>query len=149
MSASEPMDLLGELNRLENLRDQNRSGQRQFPRYFVRDDAELHPIDASRIDRTPVEIKLRDISRGGIGFICQQNLPVDSNWRVAFIQRRHVVAQQAVTIRHCREVRPSVFLVGAQVCFDAGLLITLGLDPDSIDAEADADSFVAPDDLGK
>ena len=149
--------LLAELSRLEKLREpaKRSQGQRQYDRFIVRADAELHPISRSRLDSTPIEIKLRDLGRGGLGFICPQDLPIHAIWRICFLHRGHVIGQQGITIRHCQLVGDRVYLVGAQFIIDTGLMILLGVDPgdlEDIDGlnichEQDGSRFVPPADV--
>ena len=153
MSSGAASNLLDELSRLESLRDPERQGQRQFRRFAVRGDAELYPIDVARTDRQPVDIKLRDIGRGGIGFVCEQPLEVGSNWRCAFLNRGQVISQQAMIVRHCREVQAGLYLIGAQFCLDLGVMVSLGLSPndvvagDSGEDGPDDNAFVSPTDV--
>ena len=72
MSTMRPRSLLDELDKLESLREPEKAGQRQFRRFVVRGEAELHPMNRNRLDPTPLTIQLRDISRGGVGFLCDQ-----------------------------------------------------------------------------
>lgn len=151
MSTTRPHVLLGELDRLESLRDPGRQGLRSFHRFVARGDAELHPMNRNRLDPTPIEIKLRDISRGGLGFICSHPLPAQSFWRVCFLQHGYVVGEQAVVIRHCRQVSEGVYLIGGQFVMDAGLMITLGVprsameeDGAVISEETEGEAFVSP-----
>lgn len=154
MPGSGPLNLLEELNRLETLRSPKPGGHRRHQRFLVRTDAELHPMNPQQLDRTPLEIKLRDISRCGLGFICQTPLPQGSTWRACFIHRGHVVGQQGLMVRHCRNVGDGLYLIGAQFCADTGLLVTLGIEPTRIyegdnhyGDESDADAFSSPDDV--
>lgn len=134
MAGRRPETLLAELNRLETLRNPGKAGdqQRQFNRFVVRGDAELHPMSRSRLDRSPIEIKIRDVGRGGLGFICHERVEPGSNWRVHFLQHGYVVGQQALIVRHCRPVSEGLYLVGSQFVADTGLLTTLGVDPGAI-----------------
>jgi len=127
MSTTRSHALLGELDRLEALRDSSRQGLRNFGRYVIRGDAELHQMNRNRLDPTPIEIKIRDISRGGMGFICSQPLAEHSSWRACFLQHGYVVGMQALVIRHCREVGEGTYLVGGQFVIDSGLMVTLGV----------------------
>lgn len=151
MSTSRPHVLLGELDRLESLRDPGRQGLRTFRRFVIRGDAELHPMNRNRLDPTPIEIKLRDLSRGGLGFICSQPLPERSSWRVTFLQHGYVVGMQALMIRHSRQVSDGVYLVGGQFVIDSGLMITLGIPRSAMEEssaigpdEADSEEFLSP-----
>ena len=150
MATGAPLDLLEELNRLESLRDPDRQGQRKFPRFCIRGDAELYPMDGSHVDRSPIDAKLRDIGQGGVGFICEPELSVGSSWFCCFVQQGQIVARQAMLVRHCRQVQPGLHLVGGQFCLDLGTLAVLGIDPHSVINQEqaagtdDAANFVSP-----
>ncbi len=158
-SKSEPRELLQELQRLEELRDPGViKSKRRFDRFIVRVDAELLHMDRSVPEQVPVPVLLRDLGRGGAGFVSPIPLEVDSTWHLAFLQNGYVVGRQGVVIRHCRPIRDAAFLVGAQFCIDSGLMALLGIHPGSIrdgadstshsdDPTDDEDSFLSPEDL--
>ena len=125
-----PASLLEELDRLEhdNLTPSDHE-LRRWSRLSVRGEAELYPMDRSRLDCSPVEITLRDVSRHGMGFLSNQDLRPDSCWRCCFLKAGHVIGQQALSVRHCSAVREGIYLVGAQFVVDSGLLLLLGIDP--------------------
>ena len=129
MGTGATLSLLSELNRLESLREPQRQGNRRSRRYHIRGDAELHPAEGSRVDRTPIDVKLRDVGRGGLGFVCEQRLVPGTVWRCSFLVRDQCFAQQALVIRYCREVQDGLYLVGGQFCIDPGVMIALGVDP--------------------
>ncbi len=127
MSHKDPHILLDAVARLETLRNQGRNqGQRQFNRWVVRGDAELLPEDG-QTDRLPVPVLIRDLSWGGLGFLCDRELPVNSLWRVHFLAHHHVVGQMTMLIRHGRKVDDDLFLIGGQFVADPGLLHILGV----------------------
>ena len=152
MTTSRPRSLLDELERLESLRDPQQAGHRQFRRYVIRGEAQLHPMNRNQLDPTPITVQLRDLSRGGIGFLSPEGLSVGSTWRACFLKEGHVVGEQALMIRHCRAVGESLFLVGGQFIADTGLLLTLGVSPgelregtlESQDETADDDDYLGP-----
>jgi hypothetical protein len=134
--------LLDDLAELERLRDPAKSrGLRQYRRFVVRADAELYPMDPTELSRTPIEVKLRDISRGGVGFVCDRNLPARSVWRLVMLSRGYAVGEMAVVVRHGREVRDGVHLLGGQFGASTGMMVVAGVDPlaiTSTDEDADA-----------
>ena len=130
MDTSDPRALLDALNQLESLRNLRKpAGSRHFKRHVVRGEAELHALDQSRLDHVPLPIQLRDVGLGGLGFVCQRELPVGSMWRVCFYSHGYLIAQQAGLVRHVRAVRDGVYLAGLQFCAEAGLLHLLGVEP--------------------
>ena len=150
MSRNTPLTLLNQLKRMEMAASAQASEQRQFRRFFCRADAELHPMDTAQVVRTPLEIKIRDISRGGMGFISQTLLAPASCWRACFLHRGCVIAQQSLIIRHCRSVGAGLYLAGAQFCIDTGVLSLVGIDPARISEgnnPQDDESFLSPQDV--
>jgi hypothetical protein len=156
MSTMRPRSLLDELDKLESLREPEKAGQRQFRRFVVRGEAELHPMNRNRLDPTPLTIQLRDISRGGLGFLCDQPLEAYSAWRVCFLNEGYVVGEQALVVRHCRPVNDELYLVGGQFVIDAGLMISLGVAPGALEDDqteqheqtSDDGDFLTPGELG-
>jgi hypothetical protein len=148
MSVPHPKQLLEELNKLESLRDPKKAGNRQFRRFPVRREAEIHPVSRSRLDATPILIHVRDVSRGGIGFVTQTCPEVNSTWRVCFLSHGYVIGGQAALIRHSRTIGEGIYLVGGQFVLDSGLMTLLDIDPAHIhDSEATGESdFVPPGD---
>ena len=138
-----PQSLLAELAKLEHARD-NGCGkrQRQYERFIVRGEAELASMDRSRFEQVPISIQLRDIGRGGLGFLCQQELEVGSTWRVAFLRGSYVVGEQGLIIRYNQQIRDGLYLVGGQFCIETGLMSLLGVDTASL-RNADSPAQVA------
>ena len=156
MPAPSPDSLLSRLNELEALRDPMRSmaAKRQFERFVLRGEAELQPMGRSRLHQGAVTIQMRDLSRGGMGFVCPQPLPLQSQWRVCFFQRGYLVGQQAMVVCHCTSVDSSLYLVGGNFVIDDGLMVLLGIDPAelmgdgaSVEPDDDAGSFLPPADV--
>jgi hypothetical protein len=141
MATRAPQVLLDHLARMEGLRDPTRAqAKRQFHRYVVRGDAELLEQEGSQLERTVLPILLRDIGRGGIGFVCGQDLLTNSTWRVSFVDHGYVMGEQTLLIRHCQRVADNVYLIGGQFCAPGGLLCQAGVDPAILrqeDANAD------------
>jgi hypothetical protein len=133
MATTRGHSLLDELDRLESLRDSAKAGQRQFHRFVVRGEAELHPMHRNWLDPTPINVQLRDISRGGLGFLSPQPLTPSSAWRACFLQAGYVIGEQAMIVRHCRAVNDALYLVGAQFVIDTGLLVQLGVSPGELE----------------
>lgn len=133
MAVSNPHRLLDELVKLESLRDPKlEGGSRVYRRFVIRGEAEAVRLDRNAMDSSPQPILLRDVGRGGLGFVTQSPMEVYSTWRVGFVQTGYVYAQQAMIVRHCRMIRPDLYLVGAQFCIESGLLCLLGVDPADI-----------------
>lgn len=134
MTVSNPHRLLEELVRLESLRISNTSStKRVYSRFVIRGEAEIIPMDRNGPIGEPISILLRDVGRGGLGFVSSRPLDASSTWRVGFLQNGYVFATQAIIVRHCKMVRPDLYLVGAQFCIESGLLCLLGVDPAEIE----------------
>ena len=151
MPHTDKQAILAELNRLERRHSANAGSLRRlFPRFIVRGDSELQPVGPTRLDRRPIEIALRDVAHGGMGFLCGQPLEVSSTWRCGFFNQGHVFGHQAVIIRHCAAVNHDLFLIGGQFIIDTGLLLILGVDASAltqIEPQADtrpSGSFLPP-----
>lgn len=106
------------------------------------------------VDTRPLPVLLRDIGRGGIGFVCEHELPQLSMWRAMFLQHDFHIGEQAIIIKHCRQVRKGVYLIGGQIILSSGALIQLGVDHGAIHGGMDISgtsnddgNFVAPEDM--
>lgn len=119
------------LSRIDALEQQSTGCEthRQFNRVAVRGELELTPMEHHRVDRLPVEVMLRDISRTGVSFVSQVPLQIRSLWRASLIQMGSVVAVQGLIIRNTMRIDAGTFLIGAQFCVENGLLLVLGLNP--------------------
>lgn len=159
MPAQPDRSLLGKLHSIEQAQEapNNDNHPRLFRRYVVRGDAMLHPMNRSRLDATPLDIKLRDVSRGGIGFICDQPIGMHTTWRLEVLIGGYAVGAQALIVRHVEEVSAGMYLIGATFVLDTAILALLGVEPTLLeDAEdiagprlasdeaSDDDDFVAP-----
>ena len=145
-----PQSLLAVLAKLEN-RDQRGQydAKRQFKRFPVRADAELVDVDTRGMSREPIAVMLRDVSRGGMGLVTQQKLDVGSIWRLDLLRDHFVIGQQSIIIRHCSQVGAGVYLAGAQVVVDSGLMTLMGVGASVIrdgetTANDDQNQFLAP-----
>lgn len=128
MRDESPDELLRALTELEARRQAHPGvDRRAYPRVPTRGEAELLAIDQTRPKRA-VPIQLRDVGWGGFGFISQVALEEGSQWRAIFLQRGQQVAQQVLAVRHSARVGDGLWLVGSQVCVDAGVVALLGLD---------------------
>lgn len=143
---------LAELERLRESGGLNR--QRQHRRFPIRADAELHPMDPGELSRASLEVKLRDIARGGAGFVTTAGLAVRSVWRLVLLTRGYAIGEIGLVVRHCREVSSGVHLVGGQFGIGTGFMAVLGVDPGKVaradeagELDDDPHRFAAPDEL--
>lgn len=151
-----PQDVLVALEELEQQTDAgSNQSRREYHRFPVRGDATLTNMDNIGDESVVIPVMLRDVSRGGIGFLCQQKVEAGSLWRVSFLQHGYAVAHQGLQIRHCRELRSGVFLVGGQFVAETGLMCILGVPPSKLragkpshSAKDDDAQFLPPGEIG-
>jgi hypothetical protein len=136
------MNLLHDLAEMERSRLRAPSGdsQRQFKRHVIRVEAKIFPVEDRSHEGAAIEVHLRDVSRGGVGFVCRQELELGSKWRLEFQQNRYAIAEQNIMVRHCGQVRSNLYLCGAQFIASAGLLTLLGVPAADLLAEAEEES---------
>ena len=126
--------VLDELAKLENCYDDGAlSYVRSWQRIELRGEAELYPMNRKSLDRSPIEIALRNISRGGVGFLSSRALEVGSLWRMGLCVNGEIVGQQAIAIVHCTAARDDVYLLGGMIVIDNGLLQAYGISPDDLE----------------
>ena len=123
--------LLKKLASLESAREVPNDGNfpRSSQRFVIRGDALLHPMNSRRVTGPPIEIKLRDISRTGAGFVTEKKLEMNSTWRMEFLMAGYGVGTQGIIIRHTSEVSDGMQLCGSAFIIDTAQLALLGIDP--------------------
>lgn len=127
MSVAEPQDLLELLQRMEYWRQEPAvERKRAFKRFSVRGDASLEPMDTEALSG-PLTVMLRDISRGGAGFVCEEYLEPGQIWRMRFKSQGFWVGSQPVLVRFCRLVQNGLYLVGTQFIIEPAILHALGV----------------------
>lgn len=129
MAMTEPRDLIDVLGRMESWRrEPSVDRKRAFRRFVVRGEATLEPIQAGTfIDPNP-RAMLRDISRGGIGFLCDRKLQPGEIWRIRFENKGYIIGQQPLLIKFCRLVQDELYLTGGQFIIEPALMLELGVD---------------------
>lgn len=156
MTISEPKELISLLSQMEYWRqDPVQERQRAFRRFTVRGDATIEPVEQSNIERNCVKpVMLRDISRGGVGFVVEQFIDPGTVWRIAFYEHNHRMGSQVLIVRYCRLVQEGLYLVGAQFVIEPYLMVALGLNDQQLHEDIrdrtrpeDTAEFVAPDDM--
>lgn len=158
MSIAEPRDLIEVLQRMEFWRQEpSVETKRAFKRFPVRGDATLEPIDAEQMFGPPLTVMLRDISRGGVGFLVEQYIEPRSVWRIAFKSQGQRIATQPIAVRFSRLVQDGLYLTGGQFVIEPFVMHSLGVSlhemtddindlRDTTDG-SDESPFVAPDDV--
>lgn len=158
MARLRPEDLLSELSRVEhNERDGvfvTNGNRREHLRHEVRGEAELQPVGRKRLSSVPIEVQLRDLARGGVGFVCPNPLAVESSWRINFFCRGYVVGSQSLIVKRCTRIDDGLYSIGTQFVLDTGIMAALGVELSEIEAptdQGDADEleaqFLAPTDV--
>jgi len=147
---SDVNDLLGHLDRLEMHRAEtgDPETQRRYRRYVIRGDAELLPMSRTAVYHEPLAVQMRDISRNGVGFLSSEPVTPQSLWRLGFFQRGYEIGSAGISVCHCGQVGPSVFLVGAEFVLGSGLLTQLGVDAVELERDDDDDDalpFLSPE----
>ncbi|MEX2670634.1 MAG: hypothetical protein WD294_00850 [Phycisphaeraceae bacterium] len=150
---AEPKDLMDVLARLEQDCPETTvaSGKRRFRRFPVRADAKLEAIDDD-LNESPT-ILLRNISRGGVGFLVDRFIDPQSMWRIRFIMKGHVVSSQPIMVRFCRLVQNDLYVAGGQFVLEPFVMHMLGISAGDMRAEQlelyseeDVNCFLGPDD---
>ncbi len=154
MTVAESQDLVQLLQRLEYWRQEPAvEKQRAFKRFSIRGDASLAPLDADMIS-APLHIMLRDISRGGVGFVSEEFLEIGTTWRMTLKKDGFRIGSQPLVVRFCRLIQDGLYLTGAQFITEPFLMHALGVpshelvnDITQIGAGGRKGTFEAPDDL--
>jgi len=129
MPATEPKNLIDVLHRLDQWRQATEfECKRRFTRYDVRGEARLESLDDYDVT-PPQRVKLRDIGRGGVGFLTDQDLEPFSTWRLRFEANGHPFASQPISVCFCRVVQDDLYLVGAQFIVEPYIMTLLGVPP--------------------
>ena len=129
MSIAEPRDLIEVLNRMEYWRQEpSVDRKRSFRRFVVRGEATLEPVQPGRILDGNVNVMLRDISRGGVGFLSNRFHQPGEIWRIRFESKGYLVGQQSMIIKFCRLVQDGLYLTGGQFIIEPILMIELGIE---------------------
>ena len=132
MHGVDPQGLLDELSKLERLRQCDAGARRRrHPRFIVRGDAQLFEMDRPSSNDPPMMVMLRDLGRGGIGFVADRPQERGCTRRVRFMQRGYGIGEISIIVRHCRQV-DQIHLVGCQICIENGMMFLLGVDPTTI-----------------
>ena len=155
-SPRDPHAVLRALNEAESAPASAARFQRRYARHCIRADALLQPLDDSVTEQGSIRIQLRDVSLGGLGFVCEHGLKVGSLYRVVFTLKGYHFGQQVVRVCHCRSIAPGVNLIGGQFCLEPAVLCLLGVDPLQMAApdkdavkpvDGDGDGFLSPTDV--
>lgn len=138
-------DVVRELHRLESMRDplieESGRSNRQVRRYPVREEAEVFPMSRHRLNDHGIGVHLRDIGRGGVGFLSDRPIASGQDYRIVFHRDGYAVGSAAINVRYSKPVRSGVHLIGATFAAGAGLLTSLGVQPAELEAEYRGEAF--------
>jgi len=154
MSVAEPRNLIEVLSRMEYWRQEPAvEHNRSFRRFGARGEATIEPVEPAAEPHIE-SVMLRDIARGGIGFLCSSFLEPGTILRIGFQHHGRRIATQVACVRFCRLVQDGLYLAGAQFIIEPYLMLALGvsesdLADDVLDTKAPLDTaeFVPPDDV--
>lgn len=154
--APDPNQWLASLNELEarSNPDADRN-HRLFKRYPIRAEAELTPMSRNGLSQDSIMVQIRDLGRGGVGFLSEQPLTIHSMWQMTFLTNGYSVASQGIMVRHNSPVQGGAHLIGAGFILGTGTLVAMGIDPGEIGVEDhrldetswDEDQFTEPEAL--
>jgi hypothetical protein len=154
MSIAQPNDLMSVLNRLEEHRREDAdpgNASRRFRRFAIRTEGILEPLDLS--DGHTYPVMLRDISRNGVGFLCEKFIEPCTLWRIRFIRHNLVIGSQPMIMRYCRLIQPDLYILGGQFIVEPHLMLALGVNEEDLRTGetlcnydgTDISDFVSPD----
>jgi len=148
-----PKNLMELLEKLDSSSCPVQDQQRTFRRFSLRSEARLETLDDS-LGTEPFNVLLRDISRGGIGFISDRFIEPGSMWRARLRDNGQIVGSQPIFIHYCRRIEDGAYLAGAQFIVESFLMRALGVPPSDLHAELmrqhtpfDVSEFKPPQDV--
>lgn len=153
MTLTDPNALIGQLQSAEYWSQESPvDTNRAYRRFDVRGDATIQRMEAGHLDQPTLSIQLRDISRGGIGFVCEQFIEPGTAWRVGFEYRGHVVGYQPIVVKFCRLVQHGLYLSGGQFTVEPAMMTLLEVDEQELQEDIrdrrnplDTAEFVPPE----
>ncbi|HEB60924.1 MAG TPA: hypothetical protein ENJ06_03770 [Phycisphaeraceae bacterium] len=137
MSVERAKQLLDALAKIEQWRSKPAAmRKRRFTRFGVRSTAILNEAVACSRGSTSnaTTVQLRDVSRGGAGFLHDTPMRVDSAYRLTLAQDDLVIQTIPLFIRYCQQVEDSAYLIGGEFGAEASMLMSLGVSPRDISA---------------
>ncbi len=157
MSVERAKQLVDALSKIEKWRGKPASlRKRRFTRFGVRGTGLLvnAVAAASASEHTSLSIQLRDISRGGVGFLHSEPLRVDYSYRLLLTDQGLVLASLPLFVRYCQQIEKSAYLIGGEFGIEASMLAAIGVPvrdiasndvpEDSLNTDAGGD-FIDPD----
>ncbi|MEM6393127.1 MAG: PilZ domain-containing protein [Planctomycetota bacterium] len=149
-----PDEILARLDHLEGqTQADDMQTRRSFRRHPIRAEARLHPVNRLVTEDAVEDIQLRDVGRGGIGFLCKHPLPLNSLYRVDLLNQGYTLSSLEVLVRHVHALSDGLYRIGATFVIQSSLLLELGVSRDSLEGdivhegsqdEIDGDDFLPP-----
>ncbi len=156
---AEPKDLLEVLSRMEFWKQEPpEQSKRQFRRFPVRCEALLRDMADPRDEQASITAMIRDISRGGVGFVTEQFIDPGTTWRVEFTSagtdNPHVIGTQPIIVRYCRLVQIGLYLCGGQFVVEPYIMRAVGVSEQDMQGDflghfhkQDTAEFKAPEEI--
>lgn len=136
-----PKDILSRLDTLErHVRAKDTQTRRSFQRHSVRGEARLFPVSRFVTQDSVEDIQLRDIGRGGIGFLCRHALPLNALYRVDLLNQGYTLSSVEVLIRHVTPLSDGLYRIGATFIIQSSLLLELGVSKDALERDIVSES---------
>lgn len=153
MTLADPTQIVEVLARLESAPAAKLEPEhRLFTRFPVRAEATLESVEDLSSQRMRIAAMVRNVSRGGVGFVADQPLAMGSIWRVSFERRGREIASQAIAVCFCKQIEEGIYLLGGQFVVEPSLLLMLGVDEAELsndirvrDQDHEEGEFTAPD----
>ncbi|MEM6551882.1 MAG: hypothetical protein AAF750_07120 [Planctomycetota bacterium] len=152
-----PDDILARLDHIEGqAHADDMQARRSFRRHTVRGEARLHPVTRLVTEDAVEDIQLRDIGRGGIGFLCKHPLPINALYRVDLLNQGYTLSSLEVLVRHVTALSDGLYRIGATFVIQSALLLELGVPKDSLESDIvteaqqealDSDDFLPPSEV--
>ncbi len=116
---------------------------RQFSRHSIRGEARLEPLDEGPSLDPPLLVMLQDIGRTGVKFMINQNLDVDSTWRLRFLHHGFCIGTVPLIVRYVKEVERGNFHAGGQFMIEPYILNMVGVSEEilKVSEAPDGESF--------
>jgi len=129
MTLARPTRLVEVLEQLESEADHGIGAQqRRFRRFSVRAQAQLESVHSWSDAPERVSAMVRNISRGGVGFVAERSMPLGSVWRMAFERKGRQVGSQLIVVLYCRQIHEGTYMIGGQFIVEPALMLMLGVE---------------------
>ncbi|MEM1211412.1 MAG: hypothetical protein AAGI68_03855 [Planctomycetota bacterium] len=134
--SDQPDEILARLHQIEGqAHASDMQTRRSFLRHTVRGEARLFPVSRMITEESIQDIQLRDVGRGGIGFLCQHPLPLNSLYRIDLLNQGYTLSSVEVLIRHVMPLSDGLYRIGATFVIQSSLMLELGVPKDALDAD--------------